>query len=63
MFFVLSSFALGNQGEPSFQWNMGLRVGQSLFQLGQLSLGAFEIYGPGDAADILCNASSIYYSI
>ena len=24
MFFVLISFALGSQREPSFQWNMGL---------------------------------------
>ena len=26
MFFVLISFALGGQREPSFQWNMGFRV-------------------------------------
>ena len=26
MFFVLIPFVLGSQREPSFQWNMGLRV-------------------------------------
>ena len=26
MFFVLISFALGSQRQPSFQWNMGLIV-------------------------------------
>ena len=30
MFFVLISFALGSQCEPSFQWNMGLKGCHSL---------------------------------
>ena len=31
MFFVLISFALGSQREPSFQWNMGLSIFSLLF--------------------------------
>ena len=33
MFFVLISLALGSQRKPSFQWNMGGKVGlKSVFQ-------------------------------